>query len=478
MHVYERLPGPARSIAASLRGLYLRSWRYGPETERLVEEALQRERWGAERWRIWQAERLAYVLHRAARQVPYYRNMWAERRRHGDRSSYELLENWPILEKETLRENPTSFVADDRDVRQMFHEHTSGTTGKPLDVWWSKATTRNFFALFEARLRRWNGVRSSENWAILGGQPVIPARVTRPPFWVWNAPMKQLYLSSNHLSPQNIPAYVNGLTKYRVNHMIAYSSSVSFLARVMQKLGLQVPSLKLVITNAEPLVPWQRETIRNALNCDIQETYGMAEITAAASSCAFGIMHLWPEVGWLEILHDTEDLSVQEGNSGRIVCSSLLNADMPLVRYAVGDRGRMSLDHALCDCGRRLPVIGGIEGRTSDLLITREGHRVYWLNPVFYGMPVSEAQIIQETLDHVRVRFVPARDFNPKAGQTITERLQARLGDVKVILEGVDSIPRAANGKFRPVICNLSAEGQEKSRIEARFNDASKSTAA
>lgn len=35
LRLYHRLPNPMRSIAASLRGLYLRNWRYGPETEQL-----------------------------------------------------------------------------------------------------------------------------------------------------------------------------------------------------------------------------------------------------------------------------------------------------------------------------------------------------------------------------------------------------------------------------------------------------------
>src|SRR5919108_1156824 len=109
LRLYHRLPAPTRSVAASLRGLYLRSWRYGPETERLVAEALEREQWSPERWKIWQEERLAYVLHRAATQVTYYREQWAARRRRGDRASWEYLENWPILEKEVVRETPRAF---------------------------------------------------------------------------------------------------------------------------------------------------------------------------------------------------------------------------------------------------------------------------------------------------------------------------------------------------------------------------------
>ena len=134
LKAYHNLPSPLRSVAASLRGFYLRSWRYGPETDRLVEEALERENWTPHRWKAWQEERLAHVLHRAATQVPYYREQWAARRRQGDRASWDYLENWPILEKDFVRENPRAFVADDCDVRKMFCEQTSGDHRKTNDL--------------------------------------------------------------------------------------------------------------------------------------------------------------------------------------------------------------------------------------------------------------------------------------------------------------------------------------------------------
>src|ERR1051326_2404441 len=113
LKVYRHLPRGLRSIAVSTRGYYLRHWRYGPETDRLVEEALLRERWTRGEWEDWQQERLAYVLDRAATKVPYYRDHWAARRRAGDRASWNVLANWPMLEKETLRLNPEAFLADD-----------------------------------------------------------------------------------------------------------------------------------------------------------------------------------------------------------------------------------------------------------------------------------------------------------------------------------------------------------------------------
>ena len=110
LKLYHHLPYPLRVLTASARGYSLRRWRFGPETERLVEEAFEREHWSLERWKDWQEERLAYVLNRAATKVPYYRDHWLARRRKNDRASWEYLENWPILKKEPLRAHPHAFV--------------------------------------------------------------------------------------------------------------------------------------------------------------------------------------------------------------------------------------------------------------------------------------------------------------------------------------------------------------------------------
>jgi phenylacetate-CoA ligase len=76
-------------------------------------------------------------------------------------------------------------------------------------------------------------------------------------------------------------------------------------------------------------------------------------------------------------------------------------------------------------------------------------------------MPLREAQIIQDALDRVRVRYVPAPGFTAEHGWLLIERLQARMGPIEVILEEVDDIPRTRNGKFRGVVCNLGRRERE-----------------
>ncbi len=451
LNVYHALPSWLRSGAASLHGLHLRSWRFGPETPRLVREAIERETWQPAQWEKWRRERLAAVLHRAATRVPFYRDYWAKRRREGDTSSWEVLENWPILEKEDVRKNPHAFVADDCDRKRMFLAHTSGTTGTPLNLWRSRKTMRALYALSTARTKGWHGITSGDRWAKLGGQVITLGRQRQPPFWVWNAALSQLYMSTYHLAPHLIEYYLQALVEYRIDYLFGYTSSVFSLAQETIRLKRKDLKFKVVITEAEPLFDYQREVIEEAFQCPVRETYGMGEIVTAASECPEGTLHQWPEIGWVEVLKD--DLPVSPGEYGELISTTLLNSDMPLIRYRVGDSGKLLTES--CSCGRTLPGMKVTEAGSYDLLITRDGRQILGLEDVFFSMPVRQAQIVQERLDLIRARYVPAPEFTPESARAIIKGVQARMRGVEVILEAVDEIPRSANGKFWIQICNV-----------------------
>jgi phenylacetate-CoA ligase len=456
MKLYHHLPAAARPMAATLRGLYLRWWRYGPTSGRLIREAQERERWTPAQWQAYRDERLAYVLHRAASEVPYYREHWQARRRLGDRASWELLANWPVLEKDVLREQAERFVADGHNPRRMFFQQTSGTTGTPIRQWRSRAALRALYALAAARTRGWVGVSESDRWARLGGQMVVPVERRRPPFWVWNAAQHQLYLSTYHLAPDLLQGYLDALRDYAVVCLTGYPSSIQMLAEAALRAGRQDLKIRAVITSAEPLLPHQRGIIEAGFRCRVQETYGMGENVAAASSCESQQLHQWPEVGVLEVLDGTEP--VPAGEVGDLICTGLLELGMPLIRYRVGDRGSLPTEQTPCPCGRSLPGLGQLHGRSNEMLLTADGRRVFWLNPVLYGAPVREAQIIQETLDRIRLSYVPADGFNSEWSRRLAERVRERMGDVEVTLDPVEQVPRSVNGKLQMVRCELSDE--------------------
>lgn len=452
LNIYYSLPYPLKVLGASLRGYKLRWWRYGSETDKIVGEVLERDNWSTEQWKRWQEDRLSIILNRAAKKVPYYRNQWDFRRRQGDRSSWEILENWPVLKKSVLRESPRSFLSDDCRISRLYCEHTSGTTGTPLTLFQSRSTLHHWYALYEARIRRWNHVSREDRWAIIGGQMVTPFSQTKPPFWVWNQAFHQLYLSSYHISDVNTKSYISALQTYQVSYILSYPSSLTALAEFVIHQNITVPPIKIAISNAEPLFAYQRLVISNAFHCPVINTYGMSELVCGASECEEGSLHLWPEAGIIEIMDDKQDEKIIQNTTGRIITTGLLNLDMPLIRYETGDRG--SLKPGTCKCNRQLPMINEIEGRIDDVIITRDGRKIGRLDPVFKAdIPIQEAQIIQEDLETVRIKYIPGPEYDHD--QLLSQRLHERLGNMNFIFERVESIPRGSNGKFKAVISKV-----------------------
>ena len=282
----------------------------------------------------------------------------------------------------------------------------------------------------------------------------MPLGQSRPPFWVWNAAMNQLYISTFHLKAEYIGSILDALRSYKITHIVGYTAALNVLAEQALRTGRRDLNMRVVVTNAEPVYDYQRSRIAEAFACPVRETYGMAEIVAFASECEHGALHLWPEAGWLEILENGQPVSA--GTAGDLICTSLFNADMPLIRYDVGDRMRLPAETAPCPCGRSLPVVAAIEGRKNDVLIARDGRKIFWLNPTFYGLPIREAQILQENRERVKVFYAPTAEFTADSARTIVERLRAEMGGIEVTLNAVDRIPREANGKFRAVVCTVA----------------------
>src|SRR5690606_19822114 len=249
LKTFYRLPYPARCVAATVQGYRLRHRRYGPETETLVQEAHERESWSPAQWQAWTEERLAYVLHRAATRVPYYRDHWAERRRRGDRASWERLENWPLLEKEEVRRAPERFLSDDIPAGQLLREMTSGTTGTPLVISRTIETTRTLYALSLARTRLWHGLSLRARWGMVGTRPVAPVWSRRPPFWVWNAALGQLYMSCHQLARDLVQQYLDAIARYRVVYLYGLTSSLVALAQEILALGRRDVRMHVVSTN-------------------------------------------------------------------------------------------------------------------------------------------------------------------------------------------------------------------------------------
>lgn len=443
-NLYQRVPTPVRSLAASARGLQLRVTRYDRQLEALVDAALEREYWNPAEWEHATSGALDLMFD-AARSSPYYGKVLA-----GPGSSE--FRGIPITPKAAVRDRPEAFWSSAVDGQRLVFESTSGTSGSPLSLRFTREAVRQWFALIETRMRRWHGLGVSDRWAMFGGQLIVPVSRTEPPFWVHNWPMHQLYVSTHHLSRRNAPSIADALCRFRPRYLLGYPSSMALFARYALEDGLKLPEVDVVLSNAEMLTPAQREVIGAAFRAPVRNTYGMAEAVAGGSECDHGTMHLWPEVGIVEVADEAGRVVSTPGARGPLVLTGLLNRAMPLLRYEIGDRGHLP-SPSDCGCGRTLPVLGEIQGRSTDFLITPDDRHVFWINPVFRELPVAEAQVVQHTIHDVEVRLVPERAWSSSDTEELVARFAARLGpDVTVRVTQVDGIERDPSGKFRAIV--------------------------
>ena len=213
-----------------------------------------------------------------------------------------------------------------------------------------------------------------------------------------------------------------------------------------------------LVLSSEKLTTEMKEVIGRAFGARAYEEYGAVEQCVLLTECESGNLHVNSDFGMVEIV-DAAGQPVPAGTEGRMLCTGLLNEAQPLIRYDIGDTGVLSEEP--CACGRHhLPVLKEITGRLEDAVVCRDGRVLVRFHGIFVGLPhVIEGQVIQESLDHIRIRVVATEAFGPKQEEIIRHRVaEERLGPMRVDIERTAEIERTERGKFRAVICKLTPE--------------------
>jgi len=456
--LYYAMPVRAQNALVSAYGYYLKRKRQGHGLDEVISLIARARTWTHEEVVRHQSRELALVLRQCATAIPYYRNLWSrEGLRFEAVRGPEDLPRLPILAKKTVRLDGNQLVR--QGARPYWTQHTSGSTGTPVMVHVNKRTYQLVHALLEEHEERC-GVRSGDLRATFAGRMVQPPEDLSPPFWRYNRAQRQLLFSAYHLSEQTLPYYIEELARRKPAELIGYPSAIAAVATHINASGGRGPiAPRVVITNSETLFAWQREAIEGAFGCPVRDYYGSAEALVFAPQCSAGAYHFDPLLGIAEIV-DTEGRPVPPGESGRIVCTTLTNNVMPLVRYDIGDVA-VKLP-GTCPCGSIMGGAREIIGRQDDIITTPDGRVVGRLDHIFKGVTgIEECQIIQEALDLIRITMVVDGTFDPRQEHVLRENARGRLGTaVRVEFSRLQRIPRTPAGKFRGVVSRLGAQDQ------------------
>ena len=444
--LYSALPIPLQHACVTAQGAKYYHWRYGGIFQEYWRALKRAEYLPADELRELQTAGLNRLLQFAATHVPYYR-------KHG-----------PAVHttKDQIRERPEDFIADTLPRRALIPWHTSGTTGKPLTVYYSRQAMQKMWAFVEL-YRNTAGVTKNDRRGQFTGKMIVPpAGVPSGPgapaaskiFWRRDLANRALLLSTVHLLPANLPCYAAALERFRPAYLSGYPSSMYVLAEHYRQSGRPAPPLKAALPSAETLLDHQRRAIEETFATRVFDQYGQAEMQSFWYECQARRMHAHPLAGLTEILRP-DGTPAALGEMGEVVLTGLVNDAMPLVRYHVGDTARFATTS--CSCGRGMPVIEEIGGRLDDFVYTRERGFLGRLDPVLKGVRnIVESQLEQESLDVLRVRFVPAAGFAAEDLHMLENNLRARVGrSIHLEFECTDRIPRSPTGKFRFVISRL-----------------------
>jgi phenylacetate-CoA ligase len=408
-----------------------------------------------------QIERLRATLQRAYDNVPHYRQAFDARGVHPeDLRQLSDLAKFPFTVKKDLRDNyPYGMFAVPRAQVARIHA-SSGTTGKPTVVGYTKTDIDNWARLVARSIRAaggrpgdivhvaygyglFTGGLGAHYGAELAGCTVIPMSGGQTE--------KQVQLIQD-LKPDIImvtPSYMQVIIEQLVR----------------QGIDPRGTSLKVGIFGAEPWTEAMRREIEGKAGMDAVDIYGLSEVMGpgVASECVESKDGpvVWEDHFYPEIIDPETGELLPDGEEGELVFTSLTKEALPIVRYRTRDLTRL-----LPPTARSFRRMGKIVGRSDDMLIIR-GVNVFptQIEEIVLAHDKLSGQYLIKVgreghLDSVEVHCeVQAaagnvgEDERRQIAQWVQQRVKTLVGiSTTVLVKQPDSLERTLTGKARRVI--------------------------
>lgn len=350
----------------------------------------------------------------------------------------------PITRKSMFQqEELRRLIAAEYSVENLVQKRTSGTSGSPLNVYFTPKD-RIYRTLLHLRGLFVNGMTLRDRMAHISDSRSAPdyrylfqklGFLQKEFVYAAEPPDKQLEL----------------LKKIEPAVIYSYASSMVLLASEIERIGECPLAPKLIFTTGELLNPDDRELIDRTFSVRLRDLFGLIEMGDVAWQCSeLKGYHLNIDSFLVEV--EPED----GAEDGRLIVTNLHSRAMPFIRYELDDMVTLPVDDP-CPCGCPFPRIDVIKGRADDWLYSVDGKKVSPLVFVIASVPgVMQYRMIQKRFDHLVVEILPGDGFD---GQTL-ERIKAHVIEVmgnglQVDVNKVDKIPKEQSGKLRRVISEI-----------------------
>jgi len=439
----------------------------GTRTMKCLKELEKSQWWPRDRILELQNQRLRQLVKHAYDNVPYYRRLFEERALSpNDVDSAGDLVKLPILTKKHIRDNFDQIMARDFPSKELMPSSTGGSSGEPLRFYSTRNDWRNWGFAASLRACGWTGCELGDKRILVGGRNPDHTALRKTKDKVIEFFERVVLFDVKDLSAENMTAMTEKMDSYRPEFIHGYPDAIYLLARFIQMKGYPNLRPRAVITVSEQLYDYQRNFFRKVFGCETFSHYESWEMHVIATECSeHSGYHIAAENVIVEIVND-EGNPVPVGEEGKILVTNLHNYAMPFIKYDIGDMGAIS--NHVCPCGRGLPLLARLSGRTTDVILTRSGRFIpaMALPWGFLGsLDVEQIQIVQESYEKVVVKLVVDREPSQSRLDEITEEIlrqwRPQIGkDTELSIELLDRIPLTRTGKRKMVISNLP-EGSE-----------------
>ena len=416
--------------------------------------------WPADQLEAYRVGQLKRFLTHIGQHVPYYRQLFLSLSFDVTKvQSLADLQALPLLTKKEIRESFEDLKADNHGPLSRYN--TGGSSGVPLVFYMGRGRKSHDVAA-KWRATRWWGVDIGDTELVVWGSPIeigAQDRVRR----IRDGLMRSHLLPAFEMSPQNLDRFVETIRTTRPAMLFGYPSSLSLIAKHARNLGVAMDNLgvKVVFVTSERLYDEQRDVIGEVFGCPVANGYGSRDAGFISHECPAGSLHICAEDIVVETIRP-DGSPAGSGNVGEIVITHMGTEDFPFVRYRTGDMGIIS--NTPCACGRGLPVLSEIQGRTTDFVVARNGTVMHGLALIYTlrDLPgVEHFRIEQLSIDETVVKLVVGPTFDAAAEARIVRDFKSRLGDAVLIrIVKVNDIPSETSGKFRYVVSHVNAAGE------------------
>jgi phenylacetate-CoA ligase len=452
-----RHPRPIDGIASDVPGISWPPVARGPRAELLaLAGALERSQWFAPVVIArGQFRQLGALAAHAERHSPHF----AARLRGAGLTSADLAQPEGLAALPLLRREDLQRPAAEVDCATLPDGHgpvstasSSGSTGEPVTVR-KTAIEARFWQAMTLRWLFWSG--SDPRGRLAVARANMKGDGARPD---WGPPVSTLFRTGPALVVdvrQDYDAMAAAFAAFDPHALLAYPSNLAALLDRIDAGTITLPSLASVRLLGETVSDALRERAKGRFR--LSSCYSTAELGYLTIECGqSGLHHIASETAIVEILRN-DGTAAREGEAGRIVATALHNFATPLIRYDVGDWAEVGPP---CPCGRGLPTLQRILGRTRNALVLPDG-RTRWAltGSIRFGdLPVAQAQLVQHSHEKLELRYTSKQGpLGPEHARAVRQIVQdssdpAFAIDLTYVKGRLDN---PANGKFEEFVSKI-----------------------